>query len=447
MSKFPPSIAAPVVAALLLAALLLAATGCGDDAPRREEPLSVVLVTFDTTRPDHLSVYGYRRPTSPALDALAARGTRFDDASTLFPETGPSLATVMTSRRPAATSVLANGERLDPRVATLANVASSRGLATAAFVSTVLLRHDVCGLDAGFDVYDDTLTDPCFGHPNAQRVGARTVDAALSWLAAAKRPYFLWVHLYDPHGPYDAPQRTPRLDATRDTLTSLLLDRHAIPAYQRVGDSLDAADYVNRYDHEIAYADAQLARLSAAVDATTTLVAVHADHGEALGEDDYWFRHGSLLHDAALRIPLVLAGPGVPVGAVESHPIRTLDLAPTLIELAHWDTPLPQAEGRAWRPGAPPPEARTRIAEARAREFVVDGTGIDTRHKLRLVEPGLDVTWWPATDERTAVGDASRVDDAVTRLRAWMLPPAGLPAPRAPAPDDVPDALKALGYR
>ncbi|MCE9638223.1 MAG: sulfatase [Planctomycetes bacterium] len=406
---------------------------------------------MDTTRPDHLGCYGYARPTSPAIDALAARGVRFDRAWSHAPETGPSLATVLTSRRAPATGVRGNAERLDDSLPTLATVAKASGLRTGAFVSTVLLRRDVCGFDRGFDVYDDQMTDPCFGHDRAQRIAERTVDAAVAWLGASAEPSFCWVHLYEPHGPYTPPEPTPALDATRTTLEPQAIRKEWVPAYQRVGDSLDAADYVDRYDREIAVMDRHLARLFAAADPSQTLVVVHADHGEALGEDGYWFRHGSLLHDAALRVPWIVAGPGVAAGRVVGADVRLIDLAPTVLDLAGLQ-PAEGAEGNdlagavratSGTAGVTPPS--TLVAEARRREIVRDATGVDVRWKVRVRTAAVDVVMWPT--DRGAHGPPAAWDIA----RAWLTepprrtppPPAAPGAPRS----DVDRAMEGLGYR
>ncbi len=428
--------------------LLLALGGC-DGAPR--EPVSILLVTLDTTRPDHLSYHGYGRPTSPTLDALAARGAWFDEAWAQAPVTGPSLASVLTARRAPVTGVRGNAEKLPADLPTLATVAQGAGLRTAAFVSTTLLRADVCAFDRGFATYDDEMTDPCFGHARAQRVARTTIDRAVAWLRKKDGPFLLWVHLYDPHGPYTPPEATARLAATRGDLPRTEIDPRWIPRYQRIRDVRDAGDYVDRYDGEIAYADAHLARLFAAVDADHTVIAVHADHGEALGEDGYWFRHGALLHDAALRIPLILAGPGVPSGMRVAAPVRNLDLAPTLLGLADLP-PLPDAEGRdltEWIGGRASPPPFESIAEARYREDLFDFTGVDTRWKLRYRAPGVDLTWWPADDAVEGATDDATTERVLGLLRAWIDEP-----PRPAAERRVPgqtaeerEALESLGYR
>ena len=194
-----PSLLRSVGAALTVAcALWVLSCDGGDPDPRH----SIVLVTIDTTRPEYLSCYGHPRPTTPNLDALAQSGVLVETAWAQAPETGPSLASTLTSRVAPVTGVRANAERLREGLPTLATVASDAGYDTAAFVSTALLGARWTALDRGFDVYDDEMTDPCFGHDDAQRIAERTIDAALAWVATPReRPFLLWVHLYDPHGP------------------------------------------------------------------------------------------------------------------------------------------------------------------------------------------------------------------------------------------------------
>lgn len=438
--------AARLVAALGLLLLLVA---CG------REPHSIVLVTIDTTRPDHLSAYGYERRTSPHLAALAARGVRVETAWAQAPETGPSLASTLTSRLAPVTGVRANAERLREGLPTLATVASDAGFDTAAFVSTALLGAKWTQLDRGFQVYDDEMTDPCFGHDHAQRIAERTVGAALEWLDRPRdEPFFLWVHLYDPHGPYTPPAPTPELVAGPGLdaagVPDVEVPRGAIPTYQRVGDTRSHRDYVGRYDAEIAYADRWLGRLFERLDLERTVVCIHADHGEALGEDDYWYRHGSLLHDPGLRVPLLLAAPDLPAGRVVSDGwARNLDLAPTLLSLAGLPD-LPDASGAdlsPWLRGEEPGVERPFVAEARRREEVRDATGIDTRWKLRYVGPQADVTWWP-DDPEDAVGTGD-VELARRELAKWLATP--VPAGEAGRVEvrDVrlDEALRGLGYR
>jgi arylsulfatase A-like enzyme len=265
-----------------------------------------VLVTIDTLRADHVGCYGAEPTATPTLDALAARGARFETAISPAPLTLPSHATLLTGLDPPRHGVRANGAyRLGPDWPTLAERLADEGLATAAFVSAFVLERRF-GLARGFEHYDDALGVQLDDVGVASRPAGATVDAALAWLEAAPARFFLWLHLYDPHAPYEPPE--PHRS------------RH----------------FGRPYDGEIAYADAELGRLLEAIDARfpdgRTLVAVTSDHGESLGE------HGEPTHafgvyDATQRVPLLLAGPGVPEGRVVTPLVRLADLAPTLLAL------------------------------------------------------------------------------------------------------------------
>ncbi|MHC4472746.1 MAG: sulfatase [Planctomycetota bacterium] len=433
-------------ALVLFAAALLAACG-------RAPPPSVLLVTVDTLRADHTSAFGYDLPTTPALDSLAARGAAFTRCVCQHPETGPSLASVMTSRYPREIGVRENGDVLPDDLPTLAEAFRSAGYRTKAYVSTYLLKPHACGLDRGFDVYDHEMTSANLGHELFERRADRTLGRVLEEGVSQEEPYFLWVHLYDPHGVYDPGpglarrffrgRRRPPLDPSR------------ILPYQRFGGTLDPDDYVARYDGEIHLADRAMGRLLDAV-GEETIVAFAADHGEGLGEHDYWFRHGSLLDEPALRVPLVFAGPGVPRRVSFDRLVRNLDVAPTLLALAGLE-PLPGARGA---PLFPLPEGAAPIAfsEARRAGGVRDRTGVDTRYKVAATTAAHRMVLWPETGESVLfdlVADpaesrdvSERQVDAADRLGAalkrWLLV-GDRRAGEGPA-EDVSRALESLGY-
>lgn len=293
------------------AALALALLGGCAEGPR---PPSLLLVTIDTLRADACDVPGLARgravAATPRLAQLAASGTTFTAASSVAPLTLPAHASLMTGLRPARHGLTVNGvarERLPSP--TLAEVLGRAGRATGAFVSSTVLDRRY-GLAAGFDVYDDVLFEP--GGPPAptERRGDRTADRALAWLRERDGPFLGWVHLFDPHAPYDAP------DAPRGR------DREA-------------------YLAEVAFADRQLGRLLDALEPARTgpvLVVVTADHGEGLGEHGER-THGLLLHEATIRVPLVVgwvgtAPPGAPFAGAPTRrddAVSLVDLAPTLL--------------------------------------------------------------------------------------------------------------------
>ncbi|MGE0640160.1 MAG: sulfatase-like hydrolase/transferase [Thermoanaerobaculia bacterium] len=296
---------------LAIAGIALVPLLCGEPAAAAEAPAggsgppNVVLVTLDTTRADHLGIAGWPHAATPVLDGLAGRGTRFPRCDSAAPITLPSHATILTGLFPPRHGVRDNGTfTLAAGVETLAERLTAHGYDSAAVVSAIVLarRH---GLDQGFRIYDDDLGgDPASGSAREERRADATTDAAIARLAALRPPFFLWVHYYDPHEEYRPPARFA-----------------------------DAAGGPTRlYDGEIAFMDAEIGRLLAALPERTVIAAV-GDHGEMLGEHGE-VSHGLLPLAAARRVPLILAGPGVPAGRSPDCLVRTADLAPTLLALA-----------------------------------------------------------------------------------------------------------------
>ena len=286
-------------------------------------PPNILLVTLDTTRADHLGAYGRVAARTPTLDALASSGVLFEHAVTPAPTTLPAHVSVMTARNPMAHGVRNNGLPLGDGVPTLAAALHDAGYRTGAFVSAFVLDKRF-GLARGFDVYDDGLDSPTGRATDAvERRGDRTVGAAAAWLATTSRPFFLWVHLYDPHDPYQAP--APFAEAFAQS----------------------------PYDGEIAFVDSAVGTLLGSLDthgmAANTIVAVVGDHGESLGEHGE-ATHGMFVYDAAMRVPLLLKWPtSLPSGTRVAPLVRTIDLAPTLLELAG-RPPLPGAAGTSLMP-------------------------------------------------------------------------------------------------
>ena len=181
--------------------------------PRTSAPArSVVLITIDTLRADHVGAYGARTARTPTLDALAREGTRFDKAWAAAPITLTSHASLLSGRYPPGHRARHNGIAVDPSVPTLATALKSAGFATAAFVSAFPLDQRF-GLRPGFDVYDDALPRGADGRPLNERPGADTASRAIAWLQAHRTDrFFLWVHFFEPHAPYgDAASETPAL--------------------------------------------------------------------------------------------------------------------------------------------------------------------------------------------------------------------------------------------
>jgi arylsulfatase A-like enzyme len=270
----------PVAVVLLLAAGGIAALGCNRvdlaASPDSGRP-SVLLVTIDTLRADHVGVYGAVQAETPRLDALAAAGTRFENAIASTPLTLPSHASLLTGLDPPRHGVRHNGVyRLDGEIETLAERFRAAGYATGAVTGAVVLARRY-GLDQGFQSYDDGTSSRRSGAGGfLERRAAEVTERALAWLAQATRPFFLWVHYYDPHHDYRPPQ----------------------PFAERFSAS--------PYDGEIAYVDTQLGRLLDGLEPggshRETLILVTSDHGESLGEHGE-STHAYTLYDAVLRVP------------------------------------------------------------------------------------------------------------------------------------------------
>ncbi len=321
-------------------------------APDPEAP-TVLLVTTDTHRADHM---GFARDgvdvETPAADALAARGLVFDDCWAPVNVTNPSHAALMTARSVRVTGVRSNYSRLSDAAPTLAEAFADAGWATMAAVSTRHLGADGSGLGQGFDRMSWPRGQP-------RRRAVETIADVDRWLPDADgRPLFLWVHVFDAHWPYEPePEWTERYwppergDPRDPSLPDPGIDPAALkPEFHGVRDM----DWPRSlYRAEISGQDALLRGLLERPRVRSGVVALVADHGESLGGHDVWFDHVGLYPDV-LHIPLVLAGPGVPVGERTDRPVVHTDVARTLLDLAGLeDVPFPGADLLDARPAEP----------------------------------------------------------------------------------------------
>jgi choline-sulfatase len=281
----------------------------GEGVPRLRR-LNLVLVTIDTLRADRLGCYGYSKIETPNLDRFARKGILFEDAVCQSPLTPPSHASMLTGVYPTVHKVRnTGGFVLESRHTTLAEILQQQGWDTAAFIGASVLKK-LFGFSQGFTVYDDQMPKPeasRMASEYPERRAGEVVDRAVAWLdSQSGKPFFLWVHVFDPHTPYDPPS----------------------PFREK---------YKGRpYDGEVAYTDQQLGRLFEAIERKSppqnTLIAVLSDHGESLSEHGE-YTHGVFLYDSTLRIAFMMAGPGVPAGHRVKQQARTIDLLPTVLEL------------------------------------------------------------------------------------------------------------------
>jgi arylsulfatase A-like enzyme/Tfp pilus assembly protein PilF len=390
---------------------------------------NVLLVTIDTLRADRVGAYGHAAAATPAIDRLAREGVLALDAVVQVPQTRPSHASIFTGRYPYEHGIRDNYSRpLAPGTPTLASILRQRGWDTGAFIGAYPVSRP-SGLDQGFSVYDDPFAtaDDETRQARTERRAKEVVDRALEWLARPRsKPFFAWVHLFDPHAPYEAP--------------APFRERHA----------------ASPYDGEVAYADSQVGRLVSWLDASgrrgTTLVVVTSDHGEGLGdhgEDE----HMLFVYDSTLKVPLVLSWPGgLPAGARVRGQFRSVDLLPTLLDLAGVEAPPTSGASRraALQSGGriPPNEsyaeslyAQLHFGYAPVRALRGDGwklVDVPRAELYRLAEdPGERKN---LVDERASVAAAMR-----TGLRQHDRD--GGRAPELPPVDEAAaERLAALGY-
>lgn len=356
-------------------------------AAERDDHTNLLLITIDTLRPDRLGCGGNPGARTPNLDALAESGVLFETTIASAPSTAPSHATIMTALSPRAHGALANGQTLSEGVVTLAERLRAEGYATGAVVSAAVLAPRT-GLDRGFDAYIRAYERP--GVKNAVSIAESTFTRVLPWLREhASERFFLWVHLYDPHQPYEAPGVLGAFADPSYTGRLKTWEEMQILSWNRLGTipARDARHLTARYDAEVTYVDAQIGRFLRALDETgalgRTLVCVTADHGETLGEHAGYFGHVHQLYDTTLRVPLIFSRPGapdvVPVGRIVSRSARLLDLAPTCLDLLRLP-PMERVEGRSLLPfdraDSGTPSAETAPA---ARDQIVSETGPSDR--------------------------------------------------------------------
>ena len=417
------------LAAIALAWIRLGPRGRGAGAAGA----SLLLVSIDTLRADHVGCYGYAAAATPALDALAARGLRFEQATTVAPLTLPAHCSLMTGAFPARHGVRDNGGfYLRDEETTLAEVLKARGFRTGGFVSSFVLDSR-WGIHQGFARYfDDFDLDKHAGRgmDAVQRRGDETVAKALEWLSQERdQPFFAWIHLYDPHAPYEAPEPF----------------RSRFPA-----------GVVGAYDAEIAWTDSLVARildrLAADGRLERTVVAVVGDHGESLGEHQEQ-GHGFFVYDATIQVPLIVAGPGVPRRVVADQ-VRIVDVMPTLLELLGVPPP-PSVQGRSLLPLARGERLQlVALAESWHPRFHYGWSELlavrDGRHKLiQAPRPELYDLEQDAGESRdVSATEAETAQSMANGLRAMLAAVSAPGGPRGPEPTDPEtlEGLQALGY-
>jgi arylsulfatase A-like enzyme len=330
---------------LALSALLLA--GCGGEQQQTAlapgDAPNVLLVTLDTTRADRFGSYGYERPTTPNFDALAMEGALFELAVGVSGCTPPAHASIMTGLYPHHHGLrvifAGSGYRLNPALPSLATILGGAGWETGAFLSSFTVS-EYFGFENGFSTWDNGMTQRAEAVPKIQeehmswdvehnqRRSDQTARTAAAWIRGRRRPFYCWVHFWDPHDT----KMVPPDDWIQDyALRHPQIAEHAI------------------YDLEVAYLDENFGQLVAALKESgqydNTIIVVISDHGQGLGDHDWPFHR--LLFQEQIRLPFILKAPSVPVGTRVDDLVRSIDLVPTLVELLDLDFDTSKLDGQS----------------------------------------------------------------------------------------------------
>ncbi len=395
--------------ALVAATLLGGCAASGPEAP----PRRIFLITVDTLRADHTSAYGYPRKTTPGLEQLASQGLLFEHAVTQWPKTGPSFTVMFTGQYPQTTGLTHDAAiHVPDGYLMLPELLHRAGWTTAAVVSNAVLSAEL-GWNRGFDEFEETwhTAGGMSGDPQVYRKtinAPRVNELALPLLERHKDDahLFVWLHYSDPHAPYVLPDgyENPFLgDAWY----------HAPPGHegpvplvnppaQALGDHRELEYYVAQYDANALVADRAIHRvlerareLGMLDDA---LVVFTSDHGESLGEHDYYFEHGRLPYSPCSHVPLVVWAPGrVPAGERVERPVELVDLYPTLRDLAAPGTEVEGLEGHSLLPflrGQEPPDDAFRYA------YLEAGGGTPTTHFRAVEDERWKLVYHPAFEGR-----------------------------------------------
>ena len=440
---------------------LFAASHLAACAPA-DRPQSLLLVTLDTTRADHLGCYGSERTKTPHFDALAADGVRFENALAQAAITPASHASILTGLYPHHHGVrviyAASGYKLSPEIPTLATVLRGHGLGTAAFLSSFTVS-DFYGFEPGFDTFDAGLSHPtdgvmqcaegrcAFDLESNQRRADATTDRAIAWLRARTGPMFLWVHYWDPHDAYMVPPDD-------------VLARHRPAAGADTSEERRAL-----YAAEVEYVDQQFGRLRHALREAgredDTVIVVVADHGEGLGDHGHWGHR--ILYQEQIRVPLLVRIPGGPSGRVVTPLVRTIDIFPTVLAALGEQAPN-HIDGESFdgliAGRAEPP--RSAYAEALIR-FDLNGFFLRNRPDDDLLYALTELPWKlvyrPSHPDRSELFDlrddsreqanrltaesdvARRLIDRLTAMHAFRSEPFG-----QPSQSEALERLRSLGY-
>ena len=399
----------------------IAKNGAPGVPPHRQSASSsrpnVLLISLDTVRADHLGCLGYQKPITPNLDRFAQRSVLFSNCRSQAPWTLPSHMSLLTSMLPSHNGVDNLNKVLTADVATLTEILQQEGYRTAALVNNGQMKAH-WGFARGFDMWREFEVDT--PESNCESI---TV-AALDWLRARQtdKPFFLFLHYYDAHDPYEAPEAYRQLVGARlsGEQSRAICTAHRTPERNLADPRLK--DVIAAYDAELAWLDHELGRLLAHVPPDTVIV-IFSDHGEAF-EEHGWMLHGATLYEEEIHVPLIVRLPEGHKGRIVNEPVMLLDVAPTVLALCGVQPPLqfqgtdlePLWQGRPLRRRLIPSEAKA-VLEGRLTLSVV-------LYPLKATYSLFDGQFelYKLPDEQTNLAERERAaTDAMFKpLREWI---------------------------
>jgi len=433
----------------------------------------MILIVSDTLRADQLGCYGSLSCISPQVDCLARRGMLLEHVLSAAPLTASSHATIMTGTYPTRHGIFGNAGGIPDDLVTLAEAYRKADYQTAAFVSSWVLKPDVLhGIMRGFCYYDVSLPDALHKGDAWYRDAAFTTDAALRWLRRrATEPFCLWLHYFEPHGPYTVPDpgllkrvgELPRLPGEPKALPvmSKPIGKGGIPPKQALGRERDPVYYREHYAARYGHADEQVGRVVNEVRKlgmeADTVIAFTSDHGELLGEHGYYFQHGVTLLNAVIHVPLVVVGPGIEAGRRVSALAGNTDIMPTLLALSGVDSGWfgSQLQGESLAPvmqgKSVEPTPRYSFSKQSGERCVVLGSCKYTERMASAPGPGRLVDF--ATDPAETKDLAPDQPEMAAKLRELLrrfVQGSGGQGSRAPSAPPLSEEnrrrLKSLGY-
>lgn len=331
--------------ALIMIVLPLLLWGCGERSTNKKLP-NIILLTIDTLRADHLHCYGYEYETSPHLDRFAAQSTLFEYTYTPIPKTSAAFCSMLTGLHPFIHKCAPNRGTVNKRLTTLAEALSTKGYQTEAVVANANLAK-VFQFDQGFANYIEVWNEIETKEESAPFITGKVIDFLES---PQKKPFFIWANYIDPHTPYIPPTehiqpRPPGRDI-REVKPKLIAGMHR--EMNQKG-RFNEGHFTSLYDGSIHYVDSQIGRILDHIEKSglheNSIIIISADHGEDLGEHNFYFNHGPLTFNAASRVPLMIRWPGKQPRRVR-RVVSIMDITPTLFDALDIPAPKYPLQGR-----------------------------------------------------------------------------------------------------